>query len=189
MEKFGWPMGPAYLLDVVGLDTAYHAESVMAEGFPERMKLPEGSLLKDFYEAKRYGQKNGLGFYQYKTDAKGRPQKSEDPAVESLIGKYKKGSKADMADTEIVERMMLAMILECSRCLEDKIVDSPEEVDMSLLYGLGFPAFRGGALLYADQVGLKNILALCEKYKSRAKLYEPTAQVKSLAANDKTFYA
>src|SRR5690606_8708936 len=68
MEKFGWPMGPAYLLDVVGIDTAHHAQQVMAEGFPDRMKLagPDASAL--MFEADRYGQKNGKGFYRYETD-------------------------------------------------------------------------------------------------------------------------
>ena len=80
------------------------------------------------------------------------------------------------------------MIIEGSRCLEDKIVDSPVEVDMGLLYGLGFPTFRGGALYFADKMGLK---ALCERartFKSLGKLYEPTAQMNRLAETGSTFY-
>ena len=80
------------------------------------------------------------------------------------------------------------MIIECSRCLEDGIVQSPVEVDMGLVYGLGFPPFRGGALRYADQVGLQ---ALCQKaaaFAALGKLYEPTAQMLRLAETGRGFY-
>lgn len=71
MEKFGWPMGPAYLLDVVGIDTGHHANAVMATEFPERMREKDKTALDVMYENKRFGQKNGKGFYQYVPDKKG----------------------------------------------------------------------------------------------------------------------
>ena len=75
MEKFGWPMGPAYLLDVVGIDTAVHADHVMAAEFPDRMKSDGKTAIEAMYEAKRLGQKNGVGFYKYTPDKKGAPKK------------------------------------------------------------------------------------------------------------------
>ena len=57
MEKFGWPMGPAYLMDVVGMDTGIHAAAVMAEGFPDRMKPDWKSATQVLVEHKRLGQK------------------------------------------------------------------------------------------------------------------------------------
>ncbi|WP_231882527.1 3-hydroxyacyl-CoA dehydrogenase family protein, partial [Oleiphilus sp. HI0061] len=68
MEKFGWPMGPAYLLDVVGMDTAIHAGEVMAEGFPDRMKNEFRTAMEVMFEDGRYGQKNDKGFYTYELD-------------------------------------------------------------------------------------------------------------------------
>ena len=85
MEKFGWPMGPAYLIDVVGLDTGVHGAEVMAEGFPDRMKPDYKGAIQHLYENKRLGQKNGVGFYKYETDNRGKPKKVADEATYELL--------------------------------------------------------------------------------------------------------
>jgi len=188
MEKFGWPMGPAYLLDVVGIDTAQHADVVMGQGFPDRMVAKEKTAIAAMYEAGRFGQKNGKGFYQYVADKKGVPRKTPDDVSAILKPLVSQDQSATITDQDIVDRMLLPMIIECSRCLEDGIVQSPVEVDMGLVYGLGFPPFRGGALRYADQVGLQ---ALCQKaaaFAALGKLYEPTAQMLRLAETGRGFY-
>ncbi len=190
MEKFGWPMGPAYLNDVVGIDTAHHVEDVLAEGYPDRMGRGEGkSPLDVMFEAKRYGQKNGLGYYKYETDPKGKPKKTADPASYELLKAAQPKGAADMSDEEIIDRHMLPMIIETVRCLDDGIVETPAEADMGLLYGVGFPPFRGGALRYADTIGLKTILEKCAKYAHLGKLYEPTESMKKMAAENQTFYS
>ena len=187
MEKFGWPMGPAYLLDVVGIDTAVHAAHVMAEGFPDRMKKEFKDSIEVLFEAKRLGQKNGKGFYAYSEDKKGKPKKDVDPATYELI----KGVVADKRDfdkQEIIDRMMIPMIIETVRCLEEKIVGTPAEADMGLVYGIGFPPFRGGALKYLDTVGLANFVARCDQFKALGKLYEPTAKMREMAAKNAKYY-
>lgn len=183
MERFGWPMGPAYLLDVVGIDTAVHAQAVMASGF-DRMKLEFASAIDKLSAAKAYGQKTGSGFYLYKPDKQGKPKKLPNPDIDALIATVQL-EKREFDDAEIVERMMLAMCLETARCLEDKIVETAIEADMGLVLGLGFPAFRGGALRYIDSLGMKTFLQLTEKYASLGALYQPTE--KMLAANA-TYY-
>ena len=85
MEKFGWPMGPAYLMDVVGMDTAVHAAEVMADGFPDRMKPDFKGTTEVLVEHKRLGQKSGKGYYTYEPDKKGKPKKSPDPETYELI--------------------------------------------------------------------------------------------------------
>ena len=187
MEKFGWPMGPAYLLDVVGIDTGFHASSIMANAFPDRMGFKTKTILEIMYELKRYGQKNSLGFYEYEMDKKGKPVKKVNPAVYEIIKPVIK-RQIDITDEEIISRMMLPMIIEASRCLEDKIVESPVEVDMGLLLGLGFPPFRAGALKYADSIGLKNLEEASKKFLELGKLYELTPFMKSLAVENKTYY-
>jgi 3-hydroxyacyl-CoA dehydrogenase/enoyl-CoA hydratase/3-hydroxybutyryl-CoA epimerase/enoyl-CoA isomerase len=187
MEKFGWPMGPAYLLDVVGIDTGFHASSIMAKAFPDRMGFKQKTILEVMYENKRFGQKNGLGFFEYEMDKKGKQVKKVNPAVYELIKPVQK-KQIEITDEEIVMRMMLPMIIEASRCLEDKIVESPVEVDMGLLLGLGFPPFRAGALKYADTVGLKKLDEESKKYEALGKLYELTPFMKGLAAENKTYY-
>ena len=187
MEKFGWPMGPAYLLDVVGIDTGVHALKIMAEAFPDRMAYANKTILEVMYENKRYGQKNSLGFYEYEVDKKGKPVKKVNPAVYELIKPTVK-KEIEVTDEDIVMRMMIPMITEASRCLEDKIVNSPVEVDMGLLLGLGFPPFRAGALKYADTIGLKNLEEISKKFVSIGHMYEFTPFMKGLAAENKTYY-
>jgi 3-hydroxyacyl-CoA dehydrogenase/enoyl-CoA hydratase/3-hydroxybutyryl-CoA epimerase/enoyl-CoA isomerase len=187
MEKFGWPMGPAYLLDVVGIDTGSHAANIMADSFPDRMKMDNKTIMDVMHEKNRYGQKNGVGFYKYELDRRGRVQKIVDPETETLIKTIVK-SETSVTDEEIIERMMLPMIFECARCLEEKIVETPMEVDMGLLLGLGFPPFRTGAMKYADSIGLENIVALEAKYIGLGNMYKATEGMKAMAVEGKTYY-
>lgn len=138
MEKqFGWPMGPAYLLDVVGIDTAHHAQAVMAAGFPQRMQKDYRDAIDALFDANRFGQKNGLGFWRYKEDSKGKPKKEEDAAVEDLLAEVSQ-PKRDFSEEEIIARMMIPMVNEVVRCLEEGIIATPAEADMALVYGPGF---------------------------------------------------
>lgn len=186
MEKFGWPMGPAYLLDVVGIDTAVHAQAVMAAGF-ERMQLKFTSAIDKLFESKTIGQKSGSGFYLYKPDKKGKPKKLPNPDVDALI-KSVQPEKRTFSDEEIVERMMLAMCLETARCLEDKIVETAIEADMGLVLGIGFPAFRGGALRYMDSIGLGQVLALSDKYAKLGLLYQATENMLAMKNAGEKYY-
>ncbi len=187
MEKFGWPMGPAYLLDVVGIDTGVHASKIMAQAFPDRMSYVEKTVLEVLYENKRFGQKNSYGFYEYDLDKKGKMIKKINPSIYELIKPVIK-VVADVTDEDIIMRMMIPMITEASRCLEDKIVNSPVEVDMGLLLGLGFPPFRAGALKYADSLGLKHLEDLSKKFEFIGHMYEFTPMMKKFAAENKTYY-
>ncbi len=189
MEKFGWPMGPAYLLDVVGIDTAHHANAVMAEGYPDRMATSDRSAIDVMFEAERFGQKNGKGFYAYVPDRKGKPTKTVDPEAQALLEPLvQTDNSASISEQDIIDRMMLPLLIECSRCLEDGIVRTPIEVDIALVYGLGFPPFRGGPFRYADSVGLPALVETAGRYESLGKLYEPTAQMVRLAERDGQFH-
>jgi 3-hydroxyacyl-CoA dehydrogenase/enoyl-CoA hydratase/3-hydroxybutyryl-CoA epimerase/enoyl-CoA isomerase len=188
MEKqFGWPMGPAYLLDVVGLDTAHHCTDVMAAGFPTRMAKVENDPVSAMYNAQRFGQKNGVGFYAYSKDAKGKPKKDLDAASAALLAGIAAPAKDFSAD-EIIARTMVPMINEAIRCLEEGIVASAAEADMGLIYGLGFPPFRGGPLRYADTIGLANFVALADQYAHLGEIYQVTDKTRAMAANGQVFY-
>ncbi|WP_198781753.1 fatty acid oxidation complex subunit alpha FadB [Shewanella putrefaciens] len=188
MEKqFGWPMGPAYLLDVVGLDTGHHAQAVMAEGFPDRMGKSGTDAIDVMFENKRLGQKNGKGFYAYSVDSRGKPKKDVDPTSYGLLKAAFGDLKAFEAD-EIIARTMIPMIIETVRCLEEGIVASPAEADMGLVYGLGFPPFRGGVFRYLDTMGVANFVALADKYAHQGGLYQVTDAMRTLAANNGSYY-
>ncbi len=189
MEKFGWPMGPAYLIDVVGLDTGVHGAEVMAEGFPDRMKPDYKGAIELLYENKRLGQKNGVGFYKYEMDKRGKPKKVADEATYELLKATTDSDKQTFDDQAIIDRTMLAFCNETVRCLEDNIVSTPSEADMAMIMGVGFPPFRGGPCRYIDQMGLDNYLALCEKYAHLGKAYEAPQKIRDMAAAGETFYA
>ncbi len=188
MEKFGWPMGPAYLLDVVGIDTGVHAAGVMAEGFPDRMKPNYKSSTQVLFEAQRYGQKNGSGYYSYQPDKKGKPKKVVDAQTYELIKSVVADRREFEAD-EIIARLMLPMVNEVARCLEEGIVASAAEADMALIMGIGFPPFRGGACRYVDQMGVGKYVELCNKYAALGKAYEAPQLLQDMAKANKKFFA
>ncbi|MCF6783255.1 MULTISPECIES: fatty acid oxidation complex subunit alpha FadB [Pseudomonadaceae] len=187
MEKFGWPMGPAYLMDVVGMDTGHHGRDVMAEGFPDRMKDDGRTAIDVMYDANRLGQKNGKGFYLYEMDKKGKPKKVVDPQSYELLKPIVSETR-ELSDEDIINYMMIPLCLETVRCLEDKIVETAAEADMGLIYGIGFPPFRGGALRYIDSIGVAEFVALADKYADLGPLYQPTAKLREMAANGQRFY-
>ena len=84
--------------------------------------------------------------------------------------------------------MMLPMLMESSRCLEDEIVESPAEVDMALIFGLGFPPFRGGIFRWADEEGLERLAAASEKYVELSQLYKPTEQILGMVSKGRVFH-
>ncbi|EGU60752.1 multifunctional fatty acid oxidation complex subunit alpha [Vibrio nigripulchritudo ATCC 27043] len=186
-RKFGWPMGPAYLLDVVGIDTAHHAQAVMAEGFPERMGKEGKDVIDALFESDRYGQKNGTGFYQYNVDKKGRPKKTFSDEILPVISSVCADQQAFDDDT-IMQRMMIPMINEVVLCLEEGIIASPQEADMALVYGLGFPPFRGGVFRYLDSIGIAKFVAMAKQYADLGAMYRPPQMLIDMAERGESFY-
>jgi 3-hydroxyacyl-CoA dehydrogenase/enoyl-CoA hydratase/3-hydroxybutyryl-CoA epimerase/enoyl-CoA isomerase len=187
MEKFGWPMGPAYLQDVIGIDTAAHVFDTISAGYGARMQMQFKHALTVLAELNHFGQKSQRGFYRYEADAKGRSQKLIADDTKMLLQSVTAPAR-DFSETEIIERTMLPMIIEAVRCLEEGVADSAAEIDTALLLGLGFPRYLGGPLQYADWLGLKHIVARCEQYRELGPLYVPTERMVEMAASGKTFY-
>ncbi len=184
MERWGWPMGPAYLLDVIGLDTAVHAQAVMAKGFPDRMGQDYTSAVDQLHAAGRLGQKSQQGFYAYAPDKKGKPQKAPAAEVYALIGQ----PQAALSDEIILARMMIPMVTELARCLEEGIVASAAEADLALLYGLGFPPFRGGVFRWLDETGLAAFVANASQFTALGPLYQVPPGMAQLAAANQPYY-
>lgn len=187
MEKFGWPMGPAYLLDVIGIDTCVHGGAVMADAFPDRMTYKSQTAIHALNESGKLGQKSGSGFYEYAPDRKGRPKKTYNDSILKILKPIVKSQKT-LSEDDIIDRMMIPMLNESARCLEEKIVSTAMEVDLGVLYGIGFPPFRAGILKYADDCGLKAMLEKSQGLSHLGGAFEPAPLLKKLADEGKTFY-
>jgi len=188
MESWGWPMGPAYLFDVAGLDTIDKALRILAAAYPGVMATDFRTVIQILAEEKRYGQKSGAGFFRYEADPKGKPRRSGDPSIAGLIARAQPTGARAFADDDILDRMMLAMTLEAGRCLDEQIAESAIDIDASMRLGTGFPAHHGGPLWYADSLGLAEVLNRCARYRSLGGLYAPGHGLRQLADRNRTFY-
>ena len=188
-KNFGLPMGPLELFDVVGLDTAKHAGHTMHEAFPDR--VVDSPLIASLVAAGRLGQKSGTGFFSYRNK---RKRAEPDPALEQFVRPLQSksaasaGGKSQLTDEQITDRLILPMLLEATRVLEDKIAKDARDVDLGLIYGIGFPPFRGGLLFWSDTLGAAAILKRLEPYQALGARYHPTAMLKRLARDGKKFY-
>jgi 3-hydroxyacyl-CoA dehydrogenase / enoyl-CoA hydratase / 3-hydroxybutyryl-CoA epimerase / enoyl-CoA isomerase len=188
METFGWPMGPATLIDVIGMDISHHVVEIISAGFAPRMDVNFETALEILLRDGRLGQKNGHGFYKYASDSKGRPRKDIDSETERLLAPRQPNGKTGIREEEIAARMMLPLILEAARCVEDGIAASPGEVDMCLILGLGLPRYLGGALKYADYLGLKTVVQRSDGLASLGPIYGPSERLRAMAAAGEVFY-
>jgi 3-hydroxyacyl-CoA dehydrogenase/enoyl-CoA hydratase/3-hydroxybutyryl-CoA epimerase/enoyl-CoA isomerase len=182
LESWGWPMGPSYLMDVAGVDTLEKALAILGKAYPTVMGTDFITAVQVLASQKRFGQKTGAGFYRYEADAKGKPRRSGDPTTYELLAGVQPRGNHQFSDEVILDRMMLAMILEAGRCLDEEVADGPIEVDAGMRLGTGFPTHHGGPLWYADMLGLSEVLRRCEQYRDLGGLFEPGAGFKALAA-------
>ncbi len=182
MLEFGMPMGPLRLLDEVGLDVAHHICGTLAEKFQGRFPVP--ALLEKMVKAKMLGRKSGAGFY---THARGKQPPKLNPETESFRGG---NSAAGLSREQLQVRMVLLMINEAARCLEEKVVAGPDEVDFGMVMGTGFAPFRGGPLRHADAVGPAQLVAAMRHWVAAgAARFEPCEFLKALAGRGGTFHS
>ncbi|HKV11514.1 MAG TPA: 3-hydroxyacyl-CoA dehydrogenase NAD-binding domain-containing protein [Thermoanaerobaculia bacterium] len=178
MTSWGWPVGPFALLDEVGLDVARHAGGVVRAALGDRLAAPP--VFESMIDDGRLGRKAKKGFYLY--EEKG---KRVDPAVYRLLDWH----GTPHTDSEIVERCWLQMLNETARCMEEGIIENPADVDIGVIFGFGFPPFRGGLLREADRHGLRWVVDKLEGYAAKhgARL-APANLLRDMAAREATFY-
>ncbi len=180
LTRWGWPVGPITLLDEVGIDIAAHASKTMLEAFGDRMAVPP--VFTRLVEDGRTGRKGKRGFYRY--DEKGKKQGVDD-SVYSLIGWQKK----DIAADEIVERCWMQMLNEVAYCIEDGIIENPKDIDIGVIFGFGFPPFRGGILHEADRLGLAHVVDRLQTYADRhGERLAPAQLLRDMAKKGERFH-
>jgi 3-hydroxyacyl-CoA dehydrogenase/enoyl-CoA hydratase/3-hydroxybutyryl-CoA epimerase len=182
MQAFGMPMGPFELMDEIGLDTGQHAAAVLEGAFGKRIGAAT-PVLQAIVAGGRLGKKNGRGFYHYKNGRRSRP----DAAIPKLAGAP---AVLSLPVEMLQERMVLAMVNEAAICLEDGVVREARDVDVAMVYGTGFPPFRGGLLRYADSIGpavlVDRLSRLADAHGER---FRPASFLRDMVREERRFYS
>lgn len=183
MREFGMPVGPFELLDDVGIDVAVKAAGTMATAFPARM--PEDPALEKLVAEGRLGRKAKKGFYFYEGERRGGP----DSAAYAALGLSSPSKDPSLSSSEIQQRLILPMINEAAFCLKEGVVASPAKLDLAMIFGTGFPPFRGGLCAYADSLGAKAIVEGLEKLgREKGGRFAPAPLLVEMAGTGKRFF-
>jgi 3-hydroxyacyl-CoA dehydrogenase / enoyl-CoA hydratase / 3-hydroxybutyryl-CoA epimerase len=179
MLDFGMPMGPLRLTDEVGLDVSEH----VARDLEQRVKhlAPLNDLLSKMVQKGWLGRKSGKGFYEYGSgdDCKVNPQLNSFQPVEPTI----------LNEGDLRDRLVLLMVNEAARTLEEKVVDAPEDVDFGMIMGTGWAPFRGGPLRFADHLGLQTVVSRLNNLRDRVgSHFEPSSLLIDKATSGGNFY-
>jgi 3-hydroxyacyl-CoA dehydrogenase len=187
-KAFGMPVGPIELYDLIGLDTAFYAGIVMHESFGDRIEA--SPVIPAMVRAKLLGQKSGAGFYLH--GGRGQPL-VPNPAIAKRLEPYALEPHGDPAvvhaDDRIIDRLFLPMVLEATLALDEGVVDHSGDVDLAVVHGLGFPAFRGGLLGWADSLGAETILERLSVFEPLGVRMRPTDRLLAMAREGRTFHA
>ncbi len=185
MVDFGMPMGPATLFDLTGIDIGYHVAKTYEKRLGERYKIHP--LFERIYQTGCYGRKTGAGYFDYSGD-----KPVPNPKVVEVVQNYLKENKVspkEMSKEDIIDSMLALGINEAALMIEEGICDRPQDMDLAMIYGTGFPPYRGGILRYADKWGLKNVCQkLVELEKQYGPRFKPADLVKQMTKKGKTFY-
>jgi 3-hydroxyacyl-CoA dehydrogenase/enoyl-CoA hydratase/carnithine racemase len=185
MTDFGMPMGPAALADLTGIDINYHVNKNFERRLGGRYNVHP--LTERIYQTGCYGRKTGAGYFDYSGEKPVPNQK-----VAEVIQKYLKENKVSpkkISKQEVVDTLLALGINEAALMIEQGICDRPQDMDLAMIYGTGFPPYRGGILRYADKWGLKNVFEkLVELKKQYGPRFKPADQIKDMADSGKTFY-
>jgi 3-hydroxyacyl-CoA dehydrogenase/enoyl-CoA hydratase/carnithine racemase len=185
MLDFGMPMGPATLADLTGIDINYHVNKTFEKRLGERYKMHP--LTELIYQTGCYGRKTGAGYFDYSGD-----KPVPNPKLVEVVQNYLKDNGVtpkEMPKQEIIDTMLALGINEAALMIEEGICDRPQDMDLAMIYGTGFPPYRGGILRYADKWGLKQVyeklLELEKRYGAR---FAPAKLIMEMAEKGEVFY-
>ncbi|WP_186103681.1 3-hydroxyacyl-CoA dehydrogenase NAD-binding domain-containing protein [Burkholderia gladioli] len=186
IEAFGFAMGPFRMSDLAGNDIGW---AIRKRRYLEQPELHYSKIADRLCELGRFGQKTGGGWYDYQAgERRAKPSK----LVDEMVLAYSKEAGVErrkIADEEIVERLVYALVNEGAKILEEGIASKASDIDMVYLTGYGFPFWRGGPMLYADTVGLYNVERAMRRYAAGANgdAWQPAPSIAKLAAAGKGF--
>src|SRR5207249_546124 len=205
--QWGMPMGPLRLIDEIGLDITVDIANTLEKAYGKRDRAPK--ILREMQSAKFLGRKSGSGFYKYEgksqtPNAEIEKWRAKQPVIpsEKATPARSEGSRSGTlketqrdpstplrsAQDDVSFRLMFLMVNEAARCLEEKVVASPEDADYGMILGTGFPAWRGGPLRFAENFGIKKLVEEMERLARTNEKYTPCELLRKHAQEGTKFY-
>ena len=188
IEKFGFAMGPFRMIDLAGNDIGW---AIRKRRYQEKPDMKYSKTADLLCEKGRFGQKTGAGWYDY---VAGKRDAIPNREVVTMIEEHRKSlgiTPRQISDEEIVQRLVYSLVNEGAHILEEGIASKASDIDMVYLMGYGFPIYRGGPMLYADQIGLFNVVQAMNRFAKNplddANFWKPAPLLARLAAEGKTF--
>jgi 3-hydroxyacyl-CoA dehydrogenase/enoyl-CoA hydratase/3-hydroxybutyryl-CoA epimerase len=195
--KWGMPMGPLRLIDEIGADVTVDIAATLEKAFGHRDQAP--AVLLWLRDGEMLGRKSGMGFYKYEGKATtpnealvqwqhglhGEPEGPEGPNIPP--GGHR-DRRLHLSEEELAQRLIFLMVNEAARCLEEKVIESPEDADYGMILGTGFAPFRGGPLRFAENFGLKKVVDVMERLAQKEKKFAPCELLKKHARDGTGFY-
>jgi len=183
---FGMPMGPIELYDMIGLDTAFYAGLVLSAAYGDRIEA--SPVIPALVKSGRLGRKSGCGFYRYAAAASKPRMLGPDAGAAELIRRYALPAR-ETSDRTIADRLLLPMLLEAVRALDEGLVRDGRDIDLAVIHALGFPPFRGGLLAWADTLGPAEVVRRLEPLADLGPRMVPTDRLLAMARDGLAFTA
>jgi 3-hydroxyacyl-CoA dehydrogenase/enoyl-CoA hydratase/3-hydroxybutyryl-CoA epimerase/3-hydroxyacyl-CoA dehydrogenase/enoyl-CoA hydratase/3-hydroxybutyryl-CoA epimerase/enoyl-CoA isomerase len=183
---FGMPMGPIELYDMIGLDTAFYAGLVLSAAYGDRIEA--SPVIPALVKSGRLGRKSGCGFYAYASAAQKARMLGPDAGAAERIDRYALPAR-ETSDRTIADRLLLPMLLEAVRVLDEGLVRDGRDIDLAVIHALGFPAFRGGLLAWADSLGAAEVVRRLEPLADLGPRMVPGPRLVAMARDGARFTA
>jgi 3-hydroxyacyl-CoA dehydrogenase/enoyl-CoA hydratase/3-hydroxybutyryl-CoA epimerase len=197
LVKWGMPMGPLRLIDEIGVDVTIDIGNTLENAYGQRDHV--STVLLWLRDQQMLGRKTGGGFYKYEGKSQtpndslvkwrrglhGEPEGAEGP---NIPAKKHRDRQLQSTEEELTHRLIFLMVNEAARCVEEEVVDSPEDADYGMILGTGFAPFRGGPLRFAEYVGLKRIVQDLERLARSEEKFIPCETLKKHARDGTKFY-
>jgi len=197
LVRWGMPMGPLRLIDEIGVDITVDIGNTLERAYGQRDHVP--TVLLWLRDGQALGRKTGAGFYKYE----GKTQTTNDSLTQWRRGlhgdlegaegpvippDWHRDPRLRLSEDELAHRLIFLMVNEAARCVEEKVVDSPEDADYGMILGTGFAPFRGGPLRFAEHFGLKKIVEEMERLAQSEEKFLPCGILKKCALDGTKFY-
>jgi 3-hydroxyacyl-CoA dehydrogenase/enoyl-CoA hydratase/3-hydroxybutyryl-CoA epimerase len=184
--QWGMPMGPLRLIDEIGVDIAVDIGNTLERAYGLRDHVP--TVLLWLRDGQMLGRKTGAGFYKYDGKTQTPNDSLEKWRRSDASAPSSKQTSGEGDESTLSRRLVFLMVNEAARCVEEKVVDSPEDADYGMILGTGFPPFRGGPLRFAEHFGLKKIVEEMERLAQGEEKFAPCEILKKHAREGTQFY-